>query len=420
MFMRKRTNRTIQFFLGTGIAFALLSVSGCRKEPAATAKPAEAPRPVRVTQARVEPVERVVKSFGSLSAYEQATLSTEVAGRIDKIFVDLGAVVKTGDIIAQIDPRDYRLHLQQSEAMLAQARVQLGLPLEGDDDTIAPEQTSQVRQMRAMLEEARANRDRIRSLSAQRIISASEVETAEAAHEVASSKHEESLQDVRMRLALVAQRRAEVRIARQQLEDSTLRAPFDGMIQERRANLGEYVSASAPVVTLVRVDPLRLRLEVSEREAHKLATGQQVRLTLQGTTNLYLGAVKRLSPALDEQSRMLRVEADVPNKANLRPGSFVTAEIVVNQTDPAVIIAADAIVTFAGVEKVFVVESARAVERSILTGQRHGASVEVIRGLKEGETVILQPGNMRTGQMVLVQRTAENMETSGANQVGSE
>lgn len=381
-----------------------LGLAACRPKPASTAPAAttQAARAVQVTQARLVPVERIVKSFGSLSAYEQATLSTEVAGRIETIDVDLGAVVRAGDRIAQIDPRDHQLHWQQATALLAQARVRLGLPLDGEDDSITLEETSVVRQTRALLEEARAHRDRVRNLAAQRILSASEVEAAEAAHEVAVNKHEDSLQDVRTRQALVAQRRAEAELARKQLEATTLRAPFDGMIQERRANVGEYVSASTPVVTLVRVDPLRLRLEVSERESPKIAPGQQVRLYLPGTDHPHLGAIQRLSPALDEQSRMLRIEADVPNDGTLRPGSFVTAEIVINQRDPAVVIPADAIVTFAGVEKVFVIESGKAMERSIVSGQRLGGDIEVVRGLKDGETVVLRPGNLRTGQDVAI------------------
>ncbi len=360
------------------------------------------PRDVRAVRTHPEPLERTVRSFGSLSAHEQATLSTKVPGRLENMAVDLGTIVRQGELIAQIDQRDYHLQVQQTEALLAQARVRLGLPLQGEDDTVDPDKTSGVRQTRAMLEEARANRDRIASLSAQKIISKSELETAVANFEVAQSKHDDALQETRTRQALLAQRRAELKIARQQLEDTTIRAPFDAAIQERRANLGEYLPASAPVVTIVRIDPLRLRLEVPERDASKIAVGQRVRLTLQGATNVYAGEIKRLSPALDERSRMLRFEADVPNPGSLRPGSFVTADIVVNRTDQALMVPLNAIVTFAGIEKVFVSESGKALEKSIATGQRLGELVEVTSGLAPGETVILDPGNLQNGQAVSV------------------
>jgi RND family efflux transporter MFP subunit len=264
-------------------------------------------------------------------------------------------------------------------------------------------------------DEARANRDRIRNLSVQQISSKSDVETAEANYEVALNRHEDALQEVRTRQALLAQRRAELKIARQQLEDTTLRAPFGGVIQERRANLGEYLAASAPVVTLVRIDPLRLRLEVSEREAPKIVPGQKVRVSLQGATNVYLGEIKRLSPALDEKSRMLRIEADVPNPGRLRPGAFVTADIVLNRTEQVVVVPEDAIVTFAGMEKVFAAQSGKAVEKSITTGQRMGNLAEVLNGLRAGENVVLEPGNLRNGQAVLV--NSELTEAGHTNSV---
>lgn len=394
----------ISFGLIAGLLAGALTSAGCNRSSVSPPElgKEQKPRAVRAVRTNVVPLERTIRSFGSLSAHEQATLSTKVPGRLESMAVDLGATVHLGEVIAQIDQQDYRLHVQQTEALLAQARVRLGLPLQGEDDTVDPDRTSGVRQTRAMLEEARANRDRIVSLSAQKILSKSELETAEANFEVAQSKHEDALQETRTRQALLAQRRAELKIARQHLEDTTIRAPFDAAVQERRANLGEYLPASAPVVTIVRIDPLRLRLEVPERDASKIAVGQRVRLTLQGTANIYTGEIKRLSPALDERSRMLRLEADVPNPGLLRPGSFVTADIVVNRTELAVVAPANAVVTFAGIEKVFVSESGKVLEKSITTGQRTGKFVEVTSGLNAGETVILDPGNLQNGQAVSV------------------
>lgn len=401
------------------VLLALLSATGvlllvaCQRDsaPASTSKKPDAPaKTVRASRIRLMPVERTVRSFGSLSAHEQATLSTKVPGRLENLLVDLGSVLRKDEIIAQLDQKDYKLRLQQAEALLAQARVRLGLPLHGEDDTIAPEDTSQARQAKAVLDEARTTRERIRNLSDQKIISKSEVETAEAAYTVALGKHQATVEEARTQQALVAQRRAEVRIARQALEDTTITAPFDGSVQERRANIGEYLSASTPIITLVRMDPLRLRLEVAEAEASKIAAGQKVRLTLQGTTNIYSGEIKRLSPALDERSRMLRIEADVPNPGTLRPGAFVTAEIVINQKDMAVTVPNRALVTFAGIEKIFVLESGRAIERGVTTGQRFGQNVEIITGISAGDVVILEPGAVQNGASV----TASIDESSDA------
>src|SRR5439155_8306164 len=135
-----------------------------------------------------------------------------------------------------------------------------------DDEKVDSNQTSTVKEARARLEEARKNRDRIVELNEQGILSQSERETADAAYEVAANRFRDALEEVNNRLAQLAQRRAEVEIARQQLADRVLRAPFDGAIEVRRASPGEHMIAGTPLVTLVRTDRLRLRVEAPVRE----------------------------------------------------------------------------------------------------------------------------------------------------------
>ncbi|MBM3833344.1 MAG: efflux RND transporter periplasmic adaptor subunit [Verrucomicrobia bacterium] len=388
-------------------AASLVGFAGCDRsysspQPKSTGERGPAKR-VRVVEVKASPQERLVYAIGSLAACDQAALSTKVAGRLQKIPVDLGSVVRKGDLIAQIEPRDYQLRVQQTEALLAQARVRLGLPLAGTNDTIDAEQTGTFRQTKAVLEEARANRDRVNRLSAEGIVSKSDLDTAAAAYEVALSRHQDAAEEIRNRQALVAQRRAELEIAQQQLIDSAIHAPFDGVVQERRANAGEYLVASAPLVTLVRMDPLRLRLEVRERDAPQVRIGQKVRLTLEGATNVYHGEITRLSPTIDEETRMLRVEADVPNPGSLRPGSFARGQIIVDDKSPGIVIPASAVATFAGVEKVYAVQSGKAVEKQIITGERRGQLIELVTGLKPGDLIVLEPGNLIAGETVAVE-----------------
>lgn len=358
------------------------------------------PRPVKTTRVTVSTQEQIVKAVGALAALDRATLSSKVPGRLESISVDLGAVVRQGERIAQIEPQDYKLKVQQSEALLTGARVRVGLPLTGTNDNIEAEETSTVRQARAVLDEQRAERDRVAKLSEQGIISKSELETAESTYKVAASRYQDAVDEVRNRQATIAQRRAELEIARQQLADTSIYAPFDGTIQERRANHGEYLVEGTPLVTLVRMNPLRLRLEIPERDAPKIRAGQKVRLTLEGDTNHYFGEIKRLSPVIEDQNRMLRAEADVANPGELRPGSFARAEIIVNDKARAINLPNNAVVTFAGIEKVFVVEDGKAVERIVTTGRPSREGVEILEGINVGDLVILEPGNLQSGQPV--------------------
>ncbi|HNR70913.1 MAG TPA: efflux RND transporter periplasmic adaptor subunit [Verrucomicrobiota bacterium] len=384
--------------VGLGLAGLVSCGQPDRGKPA---DPAAMPaRPVSVARAQTRAIARTIGATGSLAAQEQATLSAKVAGRLERLEVDIGSELRQGDLVAQIEPRDYELGLQEAAAALAQARAALGLPIAGDDDRIELEQVTAVRQARAVLEEAAKNRERVQRLSGSGIASQSEVDTVEATYTVAAARYDSALEEARGRMATVAQRRAEFDLARKRLADASVRAPFDGAVQARPATIGEYVAVGVPIVRLVKTARLRLRLDVPERECARVRVGQVVQLHVEGDSRLYTGQIARLSPALDEQTRTLRVEADVPRQGSLRPGLFARAQIVVAEADPALTVPEKAVITFAGLEKVVVVEDGRAVEKVVSTGHRGPDWVEIVSGLSAGETVVLNPGGLRTGQRV--------------------
>lgn len=346
-------------------------------------------------------MERSIAVSGTLAAREQSTLSAKVPGRLQRLDVDLGSVVQSNDVVAQVDARDYELRVQQAAAALSQARAELGLPQTGDDDTVVVESVSTVRQARAVLEEAEKNRERVTKLSQSGIASASELDTSEAAFKVARTRCDVALEQAQTRLAALAQRRAELAIAQKQLADTSVRAPFDGSIQARPATVGEYVAAGVPIVRLVKTDPLRLRLEVPERLAAVVRTGQVVRVLAEGLTNAALGRIARVTPALSEDTRMLIAEADVPNpEGRLRAGLFVSARIVVNEREEGVTIPPGALITFAGIEKVVTVKDGKALERTVTSGRRGTDWIEIVAGLSAGDSVVSEPGGLRTGQAV--------------------
>jgi len=309
-------------------------------------------------------------------------------------------VVHKGQSVAQLEQQDYKLRVQQNEAALAQARARLGLSPDGADDRISAEQTGTVRQAKAVLDDSKLKRDRAARLVEQGVVSRAELDTADSDYKVALSRYQDALEEIRNRQGLLAQRRSELALAKQQLADTIVYAPMDGVVQEKKASAGEYLAAGAPVVDLVRINPLRLRAEIPERESHNIRNGQSVRVTAEGDPNSYLGYIKRLSPTIGEQNRVLVVEADVPNNGSLRPGAFVKAEIVTSQSSTAVTVPISALVTFAGIEKVIVIEGGKAVEKPVTTGRRGPDWVEIKAGVNVGDTVIVDPGNLQSGQNV--------------------
>lgn len=407
MFFRLRRHCVVSLLSAAG----WLTLGGCsgggtvgavnKKDSGAPAK--ENTRTVRVAKARLEKIVRAIEATGTLAARDRIALAMRVTGRLQEVRVDLGDHVRRGDIIAQIDPTDLRIAVQQATAALQQARIRLGLPPEGTSETVVETQTPTVRQANAALIEARLRRQRAQQLFDQKLIPPSDLEASQAAYQIAESRYQDALEEIRNRQAQLAQRRADLEMARQQLTYAVLTAPVDGAVVERAASAGQFINAGSPVASIVTIHPLRLRLPVPERAAARVRAGQRVRLHLDQETENFYGTVTRLSPAIDEESRTLMVEAEVPNEhGRLRPGSFVRAAILSEAEQPALLIPASALVTFAGIEKVMTVDNGKTVEMPVRTGWREGERLEILEGLEAGATVVLRPGNLTAGQRVLV------------------
>jgi RND family efflux transporter MFP subunit len=389
------------------LVFGALIFSSCKSDYPSSARQGrpddnKSARQVKTVAVVEAPFGESVTANGTLAAFDQTTISVKVPGRVRTISVDLGSMVRRGQVIADLEPTDYRLRVQQAEAALAQARARLGLAPDGNDDGVDPEQTATVRQARAVLDEARFNRDRAAKLAEQGVIAKADYDTANATFKVAEGRYQDAYEEIRNRQGVLAQRRSELALAKQQLKDTSVVAPIDGVVQEKRTSQGEYLAAGAPVVTVVKIDPLRLRAEIPERDSHNVRTGQNVRVTVEGDQNVYVGQIKRLSPVIAEQNRMLVVEADVRNNGNLRPGSFAHAEIVTNDAKMVVTVPNNAIVTFAGIEKVIIVQNGKALEKPITTGRKTAEFTEIVAGINVGEKVVVDPGNLQSGQPVQV------------------
>jgi RND family efflux transporter MFP subunit len=349
-----------------------------------------------------EPLARSVTVSGTLAAEEQVTLSFKVTGRVENLNVDLGSTVRKGDVLARLSSTDFDLRLRQADAALQQARARLGLDPNGDGDTVDPDQTAVVRQARAALNEARRQRERVATFVQRGLSAKAELEAADAALEIADGRQQDAVEEVRNRQAVLAQRRSELAIARQQLDDTFLRSPIDGVVRERLVFAGEYRAAGTPVVTVVRQHPLRLQLAVPERASTSLTVGQRVRVTVEGDPTMHEGRVSRVSPSISEGTRTLPIEAEIPNiDGKLRPGTFAKADIVTAENQ-AFMIPQSALVVFAGVEKILVVQDGKAREKRVRTGMRVGDRVELIDGGAQGDIVITAPGGLADGSPVSI------------------
>ena len=332
------------------------------------AKSDEAPaRAVRVARAETRPMDRTLNVVGTLVAHREATVAAQVAGQIEQILVDVGDHVKTGRELARIDTAAHAALARQSAANLAKAI--------------------------ASAANAEQILKRVRALQQERIASSGELDQAVA--------------DAEQARAEVEAVRAADAVAQLNLDRSRVKAPFDGAVASRLTSAGNYVAIGTPIIRLVESDPLRMRLDVPERESILVRPGQPVRLRVEGDTNIYEGQITRLAPTLNEASRMLRVEADVPVRGSLRPGLFARAEVIVDANEEGLSVPADALIVFSGIEKVVVVREGKAREINVRTGRRGSGWVEILSGIGPGDAVVSDPAGLHTGQPVNVTEPAE-------------
>lgn len=362
-----------------------------------------------VAEVSVAPVRRVsvpevVLANGELFAEEQATVTVKVSGRVEKLYVDLGSTVKAGDVLAELEKTDYEFRVQQNEALVQQIRARLGISNRPDDE-VTPENVAVVREADAALREARFILDTTTRLAKDGVVPRIEYEKANVRAQGVEARYQAALSEVLQLRSQLSERRAQLALARQQLEDSTIRAPFSGAITRRQASMGEFLPVNAPVVTLVRQHPLRVRLGVPERQAAKVRQGQSIEVRLEGTSARFGGRVVRLSPAIDAQNRSLLIEGEIPNPdGTLRPGSFVEGTIVVDPEAQGLAVPETAVVSFAGTERAFLVSNGVLDERVVRRGRKLAdGTVEITEGLTEGETVVSKAvDRMAKGQKVRV------------------
>ena len=308
--------------------------AGEAKADAAAAKPAAVP--VTVAAVKVQPSARLVNFVGTLYGNEEVTLSSQVEGQITSLSADLGDPVHAGQVLAQIDDDQWRARLREAEATLANAR---------------------------------ADEDRGRQLAGSKVISAQEYETMKTRAEVAQAQRDTLTVTIR---------------------HARVESPINGAVARRFVSAGEYVRAGSQLFSLVAEDPLKLRGDVPERFANELQVGQTVQVRVDAFQEAtFTGRLSRISPASNPENRSVAIETTVDNHEHkLKPGFFANAAVITRSDDRALMVPQDALITFAGVTKLFVVKEGVAQERQVHTGTRGGGGlVEIVDGLEPGEQV---------------------------------
>jgi RND family efflux transporter MFP subunit len=262
--------------------------------------------------------------------------------------------------------------------------------LDASQENVTPDSTPAIRQAVAQMEDARSKYESAMKLVKTGDISQERATELEKTFRARQAAVEASRDDLRTQWANVASFRADLKLAQKRLGDTVVRAPFDGAVTQKNASVGQYMKENTAILTLVKTNPMRLRVEVPETAAGAIRLGATLSFTTESAPDEVFNAVVReLNPSLDSKSRSLTVEARLTkNDARLRPGMFVQVELVLSRNNEVVVVPANAIYTLAGLSKVFVVRNDKIVEHRITPGQEIKGWIEVPREeIKAGDEV---------------------------------
>ncbi|MBP7950345.1 MAG: efflux RND transporter periplasmic adaptor subunit [Verrucomicrobiales bacterium] len=362
--------QTARRWLST-VLLPLLGFCSCHQPPAEKAAGTTETARVAVQPVSTVTWDREVEIIGTLFPKDEATLGAEVEGSVEKTFVEFGQRVTAGQELAVIVSTTYAAQLQQAEASVGRAAAQL--------------------------ENARLNYDRALKVPDKGALAANELD--------------KSRTSVAQWEAEVKAAESSVALARLNLEHCRIKAPFDGTIAQRIISKGDFVKIGAPLFDIVNDKVLKFIFQVPER------FGSDVKVELPVTFNVdnypgreFSGKVYLISPMVTTASRAFNVGALVRNEdLALKASTFARGKLVLGPGAPVPAVPLEAVISYAGVTKVFVANGTHAEARQVTVGRMRGGVQEILTGLKEGESVVT------SGQGKLVEGSAVQIIQPGKN-----
>jgi RND family efflux transporter MFP subunit len=400
-FGRSRKNRV---FL---VAVALVLAAGCSKsQDSSVLGDATHPVPVHFYTVAEETARRRIQAVGSLYAFEESVLSSQVEGRVAEVLADVGDNVREGQVLITLDPQELQFEVDRQHGLVTQVRAQLGIG-PGDPPPSDPKKIASVQRAEADLFDADHKYSRAQQMYKDNLISQQQLDEAASRFQSTRATYHVALQEVDRLKALLISSQASEKLAEKKLGDAAIRAPFAGAIKTRNVHPGEYLRVQSPVLVLVRTDRLRARLAVPERWAGWVKEGATVDLHVEAFPDeTFQGKISRINPSVAQDSRTFEAEALLANlDGRLKPGFFLQASIPSEKEEKTIFLPERAVNYRYGVYKVFLLNGNQVLERQIRpagqTEDERGRRFEIAEGLKPGDRVAVAiSGDLHEGSVV--------------------
>jgi membrane fusion protein, multidrug efflux system len=439
--MSARRGRLRDRCLAAALAAGL---AGCGHGPSQTDAPAKSaePRAIPVTVAPLElrTIERTVDAIGTLRGWEQVTVGSKRAGRVIKVHHDMGDRIEPGVPLVELEPVDAKLAMEEAESRYLGALMKLGVTRRQAEDSVrtygisedllnnpatdeAIARAPSIVEKRVAREKAQQNLARQRTLTQRGAGTTQELNDAENEYRTAVASYENAVYTARTTIADAYAARMALNKAEQSLRDMTIRAPEPKLLPpattssgrihyamtKRQVSEGQILKEGEAVAELVIEDPLRLWSRVPELYADAIRVGQLVRVSTRAHPGMtFEGRVARISPSVDPASRTFQVETLIPNKRGLlHPGGLARASVVIDAQAKATVVPIEAIVHFAGVTKIFLVDRGKATAiDDIKTGVEGRGWIEVVSGKlpPAGDVVTTGQTHLADGSPVVIRK----------------
>ena len=397
-------------------------------------------RAVTVGEVEQTIVERTLNTSGTVAAYEEIPVMSQATGlQITKILADRGAYVRRGQVLAELSDKRLQAEMVQAQGAVAQAQARLNELQAGsrpeeiaqaqarvdntESDVVQAESDldlvqKRVKRNQALQIEGAITRDLLDEILNQERVASSNLIGAkarlqEATQELAQLKAGTRLQTIRQAEAELTQAKGRLQLIAAQLEDTKIIAPVDGIIATRKAQVGEIVSNSESLFSIIENGRLELRLKVPETLIRKITRDKKVRITSDVDRNLeLLGKVREIDPVIDDSSRLAMVKVDLPSGINLKPGMFLKADIT-TATTPGKTVPIEALLPQSDSQAIaFVLQEDNTVRSQlvdmgeILTDRR----IEILQGLAAGDRVVLKgSAYLKDGDQVTISTTSSEI-----------
>jgi len=409
------------FYLSAVATLSVVFVSACSSgsgKGAANANASAEKPPIQVTVGRSvgREIGSTISASGSLVAEESSDVAPKVAGKVVSVGVNVGDFVGAGQTIARVDDRDVRYQVSIAQAAVnsarsavRQAEARLGLLDKNRfDASVVPEvraANANFEQAQAELRQAEANEKRYRELKESGDVAEITYEQYKTARDTANSRSNNAKQQLEAAIntakqsnqaILTAQAGVQTAItqlenAQKNLADTSIKAPFGGYVSARPVAVGEFVSTSSVVATILRTNPMKAQIQIAEADVPYIVGGRGVSLEVDAYKDRkFAGTVAAVNPAVDPTSRSAMVEALVENNGNLlRSGMFVQAKITREGGTAGVFVPKSAVYNDASTQsqRVFVIIEGVAKLKTVQLGVEEGDMIQIVTGVDADQNV---------------------------------